>query len=66
MNSKNNIYLVKDAVIHVSRTRRNWFQKQEIEVLKRPVHSRDLNPIGNMWGNSARRVYAGGVKLNVY
>jgi hypothetical protein len=54
------IFQQDNAAIHTSRLTKAWFSERNMTVLDWPAKSPDLNPIENMWGVLARRVYAGG------
>jgi len=51
-----------NASVHTSRISMAWFREQHITLLEWPPLLPDLNPIENIWGILARKVYNNGQK----
>lgn len=58
------IFQQDNAPCHSSKLTNTWLKQQKLKVFKWPAYSPDLNPIENLWGVLARKVYANGRQFN--
>ena len=57
---ENAIFQQDNASIHILTHTKSWFRAHNINVFDWPACSPDVNPIKNLWGILAHRVYANG------
>jgi hypothetical protein len=63
---KNWIFQQDNAPIHASKETKTWLDLKKINLLEWPAYSPYLNPIENVWGIMARRVYSNGKQYETY
>ena len=54
------VFQPDNAVIYTAKLTTKWLQDHKIATLNFPAKSPDLNPVENLWGIWARKVYADG------
>jgi transposase len=58
------VFQQDNAPVHRSKVNISWFKSQKVNVLPWPSLSADLNPIENLWGMLARKVYNEGKQFS--
>lgn len=61
---QNPVFQQDNARCHIARSTIDWLKDKNLEIMEWPAYSPDLNPIENLWGVLARRVYAGGKQFS--
>lgn len=56
------VFQQDNAPIHTARIVKVFFDEQNVELLKWPTYSLDLNIVENTWGYLSRKVYEGGTQ----
>ena len=56
-------FMQDNVSVHRSRHTSAWFSEMDMDVLKWPAKSLDLNPIENVWCVLARKVYPDGCSI---
>jgi len=58
------VFMQDGASPHRANIKKDWLNEKEIALMDWPAKSPDLNPIENLWGILARRVYANQRQFN--